>query len=319
MVARLLRLLLLFQVLAAAGAAYGAHTVWGIAPAPALALGAGAVLLARLVLTAQNFVLSRRDGSDLAVHERLGWRRQLRMVATEFGATMAASSWNMARPGSRRRLYQAGQASPLPVLLIHGYGCNSGYWAHLVALLDAARISHDALDLEPVMAGIDDHAVAVARAVEALCSATGCGQVIIVAHSMGGLVARAYLRACGSARVARVITLGTPHHGTRLARFAIGSNGAQMRRSGRLAASTGSTWLRALGAAETAQTRALFTSIYSNHDNIIAPQSSCHLPGAKNIEFAGIGHVALGRDRRVLQCVLDEIVRAGSMCPSSPK
>ena len=27
-----------------------------------------------------------------------------------------------------------------PVLLLHGYGCNSGYWTHLTPLLDAARI-----------------------------------------------------------------------------------------------------------------------------------------------------------------------------------
>jgi pimeloyl-ACP methyl ester carboxylesterase len=39
-----------------------------------------------------------------------------------------------------------------PVLLLHGYGCNSGYWAHLAPRLDAARISHASVDLEPVWA-----------------------------------------------------------------------------------------------------------------------------------------------------------------------
>ena len=41
------------------------------------------------------------------------------------------------------------------------------------------------------------------------------GRIDIVAHSMGGLVARVYLQMLGGhRRVDRLITLGTPHHGT---------------------------------------------------------------------------------------------------------
>jgi len=121
---------------------------------------------------------------------------------------------------------------------------------------------------------------------------------------MGGLVVRAYVRVHGHQRIARVITLGTPHHGTNLARFGIGSNARQMRCQGQ---GSGSDWLTSLAANESAAQRALLTSIFSHHDNIVAPQTSCRLPGAKNIEFGGVGHVAMGRDRRILQCVLDEI------------
>jgi pimeloyl-ACP methyl ester carboxylesterase len=43
-------------------------------------------------------------------------------------------------------------------------------------------------------------------------------QVVIVAHSMGGLVARAYMNLKGGgSRVIKLITLATPHHGTPLA------------------------------------------------------------------------------------------------------
>jgi triacylglycerol esterase/lipase EstA (alpha/beta hydrolase family) len=122
---------------------------------------------------------------------------------------------------------------------------------------------------------------------------------------MGGLVARAWLRRDRGVLAARVITLGAPHHGTRLAGLAPGANGQQMRR--RAGAQPESAWLRALAAGEDAATRALVVSIWSHHDNIVAPQTSSLLPGARNIEFGGVGHVALGSDPGVLDAVMREI------------
>jgi triacylglycerol esterase/lipase EstA (alpha/beta hydrolase family) len=193
------------------------------------------------------------------------------------------------------------------VLLLHGYGCNSGYWAHLTPLLEAARISHAALDLEPVIGDIESYVPQVQRAAEELCAATGAPQLVIVAHSMGGLVARAWMRRHGAARVARLITLGTPHHGTSLANFAIGPNAAQMQRSSAAGAAPESEWLRTLAASEDLDRRALITSIYTHHDNIIAPQTSSRLQGARNLEFGGVGHVALGSNPRILAQVMLEI------------
>ncbi|HEU4375480.1 MAG TPA: hypothetical protein VFS02_18435, partial [Telluria sp.] len=107
-------------------------------------------------------------------------------------------------------------------------------------------------------------------------------------------------------RVARLITLGTPHHGTCLASFGIGRNAAQMRRDG-CADGQESAWLRALAASESAAARALVTSIYTHHDNIIAPQTSSILEGARNIAFGGVGHVAMARNRRVLARLMQEL------------
>ena len=148
----------------------------------------------------------------------------------------------------------------------------------------------------------------VARAIASLSEKTNTSSVIIVAHSMGGLVARAYIRAHGSARLARVITLGTPHHGTSLAAFGVGRNAAQMRRTKTACAAPESAWIRDLAASETPATRALITSIFTHHDNIVAPQTSSLLPGARNVEFGGIGHVAMGRNRRILARLMEEIL-----------
>jgi triacylglycerol esterase/lipase EstA (alpha/beta hydrolase family) len=300
-----LRLLLLVQAAFVAAFAW-LLLRWGVLGAwpVALAAGAGVVLLVRVAITANNFVMTARFASVTPDSFRLGLVARLRLFAEEFMATLLHSSWFMARATPRERIY-AGSAHP-PVLLLHGYGCNSGYWAHLTPLLDAARISHAALDLEPVLGAIDDYVPLVQRACASLCTKTNASKVIIVAHSMGGLVARAYLAAHGPGQVAHVFTLGTPHHGTSLASFGLGRNAAQMRRTAGADAPE-SAWLQALAAAESAATRALITSLFTHHDNIVAPQTSSLLAGARSIEFGGVGHVAMGRNRRVLARLMAEI------------
>jgi pimeloyl-ACP methyl ester carboxylesterase len=269
----------------------------GAAPWAAVLSGIGAVLVVRLAINLNNFVMAAHFGSSTPPDFRLGPRARLRLLAEEFRASMLLSNWHMARASAATRIYP--DSGYPPVLLLHGYGCNSGYWTHLTPLLDAARVSHATVDLEPVVASIDDYVPLVDQAVTSLCAASGAARIAIVAHSMGGLVARAWMRTHGRARVARVITLGTPHHGSALARFGLGENAAQMRPRG--------DWLRKLAASEDAAGRALVTSIYTHHDNIVSPQTSSVLPGARNLAFGGIGHVALGSNPRVLAEVMREI------------
>jgi triacylglycerol esterase/lipase EstA (alpha/beta hydrolase family) len=299
---QLLRLLLLAQLGAALLIGWAAMARFGLAAWQAALLGIGAVALVRLLINMNNFLMAAHFGGATPPAYRLDAKTRLRMLACEFRASMLVTSWHVPRARAATRIHPDSRHPP--VLLLHGYGCNSGYWAHLAPLLDAARISHASVDLEPVAGDIDGYVETVERAVEALCAASGKRQVAIVAHSMGGLVARAWLRACGAHKVARVITLGTPHHGTAMARFGLGRNAFQMR--------PGSPWLRALAASEDAAARARITSIYTHHDNIVSPRESSRLEGARNLEFGGVGHVALGSDRRVLAAVLDELAALAS-------
>jgi hypothetical protein len=52
-------------------------------------------------------------------------------------------------------------------------------------------------------------------------------------------------------------------------------------------------WLRGLAAAEQAGPAAPITSIYSCHDNFVAPPESSVLAGAKNVPLRGLGHLSL--------------------------
>jgi pimeloyl-ACP methyl ester carboxylesterase len=191
----------------------------------------------------------------------------------------------------------AGSArAQIPVLLIHGFFCNQAMWLPLAKRLAAAGHATAAVNLEPPHASIDDYAPQVAKAVADLRQRTGAQRVALVCHSMGGLVARAYLRRHGDAGIASIVTLGSPHRGTVHARFARGTNIGQMRRNSR--------WLQQLAADEPPDRLKRFTVIRTWQDNIVAPQGDQSLPGATTIDFAGLGHVGLVYNREVANAVI---------------
>jgi pimeloyl-ACP methyl ester carboxylesterase len=316
MIVRITRILLVLQLLFVIAIAAAVTALFSIdSPAIAALLGVGAVVLLRLQITANNFFLSSRYRSETPAAYRLNRRQACRLFFGEFRATMTSSSLHMPFRAFARHV--AEKPAALPVLLIHGYGCNSGYWHAMSKALMQARITHYAIDMEPVMCGIDDYVPAIHRAVEAICRESGSEKIVIVAHSMGGLATRAYLRDHGAGRIARAITLGAPHHGTGVARFGLGLNCRQMHWTPDAGKGMPSEWLRRLAAREDEHVYKLLVSIYSHHDNIVAPQTSSRLPGAANIEYFGIGHVALAFHPAIQARVIAEIRNASRQAPAA--
>ena len=171
------------------------------------------------------------------------------------------------------------------VVLVHGFLCNRGVWLPWLPELRARGHAYVALTLEPAFGSVDDYVAAIDTAMRQVQAATGLPPVL-VGHSMGGLAARAWLRTLAqppAQRVYRILTLGTPHHGTWPARFSHTTNGMQMRLD--------SPWLQALAASEGAAQRALFSCWYSDCDNIVYPARSATLDGADNHLLQGLGHV----------------------------
>jgi triacylglycerol lipase len=169
------------------------------------------------------------------------------------------------------------------VLLVHGFVCNRGVWNPWLQRLQQAGVPFIAVNLEPVFGAIDDHVPQLEAAVQQLQQHTGLAPVV-VAHSMGGLALRRWWADAGDpGRVHHAITIGTPHHGTWLARFALTPNGRQMRLASR--------WLLALAAREPAGHGARFTCFYGHCDNIVFPPATATLPGADNRHLPGVAHV----------------------------
>jgi triacylglycerol esterase/lipase EstA (alpha/beta hydrolase family) len=138
-----------------------------------------------------------------------------------------------------------------------------------------------------VLSSIEDFAGMLHVEIERIATACAQDRVILVCHSMGGLAAREYLRTHGSARLARLITIASPHHGTALAAVGIGANAREMRRGGDFLAR-----LEAFEAKGTARVDTV--SVYSLHDNLVAPQDTSHLPWARrNVALTGLGHLTI--------------------------
>ncbi|MFT3777556.1 MAG: alpha/beta hydrolase [Ottowia sp.] len=204
-----------------------------------------------------------------------GWR-------VPFGEQAEPDGWPAAGQGG-------GQVG---VVLVHGYLCNRGFWAPVLRALKAQGIACAAVTLEPGQGqSIDAMVPSLDACARRMAQATGRAP-LIVAHSMGGLAARAWLRQLPpeerAALVAHVVTLGTPHRGTWLARFAGRLPGLQMRQD--------SEWLRQLPAAPP---EVPFTCWWTACDNIVFPWPAATLPGSAEQALGDVAHVQLAFDARV--------------------
>lgn len=190
------------------------------------------------------------------------------------------------------------------VVFVHGFLCNRGFWTPWLERCRDEGIPFVAVNLEPVFGRIDEYVEIVEAAVRRIEAGTGLAPVL-VAHSMGGLAVRAWLQARqADARVHRVVTIGSPHRGTFLARHARASNARQMR--------WGSRWIEALAAAEPPQRYRRFTCLYGHCDNIVFPASTAVLPGARTVHLEGVAHVAMAFH----PVVWEEVKRALRAAPS---
>ena len=181
------------------------------------------------------------------------------------------------------------------VLLVHGFFCNRGLWNRWLRKLHYQDIPCVAVSLEPIFGSIDDYRQTIAHAMGRLEQTTGLAPVI-VAHSMGGLAARAWLAGQPEARCHRLVTIASPHAGTRLGAHGRGANIAQMR--------LGSDWLVQLAAKESATSRGRFTCFWSHCDNIVFPTRSATLAGADNRHLPVTPHVQMVEHPAVFEEVL---------------
>jgi triacylglycerol esterase/lipase EstA (alpha/beta hydrolase family) len=290
----LLAALALFVVLAGAG--FAAAAIAGFLALP-------------FALMAPACALSRHWRAGASA--RLGIGGFLRLAAGEtvafvrtFLFAQALQPWLAPRDPARI------EPGAMPVLFVHGIYCNAGVWYRQLAHLRRAAVPNlFCLNLEPPLASIDRFAEQLAQRVDEVCRASGASKVILVAHSMGGLVARAWLaRLGGSARTVRLVTLGSPHRGSRLARLAPGRCAAEM--------APGSRWLAQLQADEVKMPSVPVTCVASWHDSLVAPQDSALLPGASSLTLERLGHLQLLVDPGVHRRVAEEIAAARSESPS---
>ncbi|MDZ7858908.1 permease [Sphaerotilus sp.] len=315
MLARLLQRLGLALTLAAAGW-LGWSWRQGLGPwgafGPVLAL----LGLNALALGLEQALAAGAHGNDPAPRPGPGlrlraWAREVRQSSRVFGWEMpfASTRWPDMLPAAPG-LAPGGRG----VLLVHGYLCNRGFWNAWYPRLQVQGVPFVGVSLEPVFGSIDDYAEQIDAALARLQRATGQAP-LVVCHSMGGVVLRAWRRSrlargesaeAVEARVHHVLTIGTPHRGTWLARFGRQPNAVQMRQD--------SPWLQALAASESPAWRARFTCVWSACDNVVFPPCCAVLEGAASVQRPGRGHQDLLDDAAVFALAL--ALRASPLSPT---
>ncbi|MDQ0932087.1 esterase/lipase family protein [Streptomyces turgidiscabies] len=189
------------------------------------------------------------------------------------------------------------RATPLPtepkapVVLLHGFIDNRSVFVLLRrSLAQHGRQQVESLNYSPLTCDIRTAAELLGRHIEEICRRTGQPRVDIVGHSLGGLIARYYVqRLGGDLRVRTLVTLGTPHSGTRVAPLA---NAHPIVRQMR----PGSEVIEELRLpAPDCRTR--FVSFWSDLDHLMDPLEAACVDHpdllAQNVQVTGIGHLAL--------------------------
>lgn len=217
----------------------------------------------------------------------------VRAALKEWGISAALSA---ARPAGFFPLPGASGHGPRPVIVLHGYAMNRANFFPLAYRLSRAGIG-PVIGFEYWTLG---RIAAAARQlgwfVDHVRAETGAETVDVIGHSMGGVVARYYVTlAGGDGVVHRLITLGSPHHGTDVSRIGVGHPGREL--------VTGSKLLTRL-ASSPALGHTKITTIWSRADALVPAASQPPLAGAESIVYDDLGHVALLASRRVADDVI---------------
>ena len=217
---------------------------------------------------------------------------------------------------ARDRFGRAGEPDqrPGPVLLVSGYGAAT---SALSALGDRLRRAGREVVLVPPVGDNTGDLAAQARALDTVARArlaAGAPSVDVVGYSAGGVVTRIWAARLGGAAVARrIVTLGSPHHGTDVAGLAAGALGVGCPTACRQLA-PGADLLRGLPDAPTGPH---WVSIWSGTDELVSPPASARLTGAVDVELqvvcpgSAVSHGALPTDPLPAGVVVRALTGAG--------
>jgi triacylglycerol lipase len=228
----------------------------------------------------------------------------------------------LARPGTDAPEPVA-QDRPGPVLLIPGYGGSTEGLQRLADRLTGTGRDATVVGLPGDGTGdLTEAAGALDAAATAAMARTGERTVDLVGFSAGGLVARIWVADGHADVVRRVLTLGSPHHGTSLAGIA-GSLAPSQCPVGCRQLAADSELLADLNAGDETPEGPSWVSVWTTQDRTVTPPDSARLAGALNLPVqsvcadAQVGHGDLPTDPLVQRMVLEELA-AGDPVPLGP-
>jgi pimeloyl-ACP methyl ester carboxylesterase len=205
------------------------------------------------------------------------------------------------------------EAAGTPILLLHGLVDNRSIFTVLRRALRRRGFGRIwTMNYHVLTQDVRAAAKRLAATVEAICEQTGYERIHVIGHSMGGIIARYYVqRMDGDARVHTLVTLGSPHGGTRAAHLLPRGVLRQLTARSDVIAELASP-------APTCRTR--FVSFWSDLDALISPKRSARIDHpdlqVRNVFVRGVGHMSLpidGRVTREIAATLAQLDSQGSM------
>lgn len=201
-----------------------------------------------------------------------------------------------------------GEPSGPPVLCVHGFHMTGACMWGIRRALERRGHPTAAVFLGLPYRSREVYGRSLERGLERLVATLDeGGRVDLVAHSMGGLVSRLALarRPDLAARVRRIVTLGSPHHGTAFLRTI--RRGPVYEMMGRDV-----PFLERLPVFADSAPQAEVITVATLHDLVVYPVETAHLAGAQQITLEEVGHIGLLAERLVHDVVADVLAPAAS-------
>lgn len=149
-------------------------------------------------------------------------------------------------------------------------------------------------EMRPLLAPLETLGLGMQERIRSISETHGGTAVIGIGHSQGGMLLRWCADVDPDLPLGQIITLGSAHHGSRIAVFGPGASARQMLPD--------SDFINALAAPP----QRTLTSIYSQVDNFVVPPASAKL-GDRQRRFDDLGHFGLLFSPRVFDVVLSEL------------
>jgi pimeloyl-ACP methyl ester carboxylesterase len=188
------------------------------------------------------------------------------------------------------------EAAGTPILLVHGLVDNRSIFTVLRRALRRRGFGRIwTTNYHVLTSDVRAAADRLGATVEAICEQTGYERIHVVGHSMGGIIARYYVqRLGGDARVHTLVTLGSPHGGTRAAHLLPRGVCRQLAPTSDVVAEL---------AAPAPGCRTRFLAFWSDLDALISPKRAARVDHpdlqARNVFVPRVGHMSLPIDARV--------------------
>lgn len=209
--------------------------------------------------------------------------------------------WPLAFLGSDNEYNYNKKDTRTPVLFIHGWTENRRNWRWIIkhlSLFISDRCFYT-INLTPIDSNLETYAVQVKNKIDEILAISKHDKVILVGHSMGGILSRDYVRTNGHQHVEKIITLGSPHKGTTLGFLALGKAVKQMLPN--------CEYLRELAKDENIKNVDVHC-IASVHDNLVVPFHYAWLDHSTNYMLTHYGHVSMMKSPQTFS-ILREILQ----------